>query len=390
MTDGPVSLIECRDYDPKQIDAALSQLLAPLGGMKAFVRPGERILIKPNLLMGMPPERAVSTHPEIIRAVAAEVLRAGGRPVIADSPGGITRPGQLDHVYRISGMAEAARRASLEGEGEVVLDRGGKNGEHFFPEGRIIRTAPVIRAFLDADRVINVCKLKTHVMMHLTGAVKNLFGVVAGRAKVDFHLRFRNYDIFAGALLDISQMVHPVLNIMDAVVGMEGMGPSNGKPRQTGFLLASPDACALDLAAAYLVGMRPEEVPTLRVAHDRGLAPMDPSRLRIVGGSLKDHVVKDYKKPARIFQVEGYDRYLPGFMKGLLRFVQPRPAVYRQNCRKCGDCVRSCPPQAMDMGKQGPDIRYDACIRCYCCQELCKYDAIRIHQPVLARRILRR
>ena len=244
MEGNRVYLAACPDYG--QAEAKLREAVAALGGMERFVRPGERILLKANLLRAAPPESAICTHPAVAAAAAKLVAEAGGTAVITDSPGGaLHKEAVLRGLYEKTGMAQAAAASGA----ELCYDASTRTVS--LPAGRVLKQAEVIAPVAEADGVFDLPKLKTHVLMSMTGAVKNLFGVLPGLSKVGYHATHPSQEQFADVLLDLAEYVRPRLSIMDGVLAMEGDGPgASGTPRHAGVLLVSDSPLALDAAAA--------------------------------------------------------------------------------------------------------------------------------------------
>jgi len=367
----PVSIQALADYHPERVRTALEQLLAPLGGMAVFVRPGQKVLIKPNLLAGKPPEKAVTTHPEIVRQVILLAQGAGGIVSVGDSPG-------------IGSPESVARKCGI----MTVVEETGARFAPFIESVPIsvhegtFHQLEVAREVLDAEVIINLPKLKTHQMMGFTGAVKNMFGAVVGMRKVHLHLRAgADPAFFALMLLELAERFPPALSIMDAVVGMEGNGPGSGDPVQVGALLASPHPLALDTAATTLVGLSGQQLWTQRVARDSGRPGSHLEEVTIIGPPLASLRPKKFR-PAPSLDV-GFG--LPAPIKRTLRnALTARPAI-ASNCVRCGDCVRHCPPHAMTLDERGIRIDDHRCIRCFCCQELCPHGAILTRQGTLLR-----
>jgi len=367
----PVSLQPLADYDPVRVRDALLAVLEPLGGMAAFVRPGQQVLVKPNLLAGKPPDRAVTTHPEIVRQVILLAQAAGGQVSVGDWPG--------------IGHAEAVARKC--GILQVVEETGA--GFAPFVESVPVRVSEgtfhrleVARAVLDAEVIINLPKLKTHQMMGFTGAVKNLFGVVVGMRKVRLHLQAgADPAFFALMLLELAERFPPALSIMDAVVGMEGNGPGSGDPVPIGALLASAHPLALDTTAAALVGLTEKQVWTQRVARETGRPGGRLEEVTIIGPPLASLRPERFRPAPRADVGFG----LPAPLKRALRdLLTARPEI-SATCVRCGDCVRHCPPQVMTLDARGVQIDHRKCIRCFCCQELCPHGAILTRQGALLR-----
>ncbi len=372
----------CHSYDEEEVERGVREAVLALGGIGRFVRPGQRVLIKPNLLLFKPPETAINTHPAVVRAVATLVQEAGARAVIADSPGGGTgfNAAALRRLYRITGMDEVARTtgAGLNLDCEAL--------EVPFPEGGTVRRLDVMRPAAAADTIINLPKLKTHGLLRFTGAVKNLFGLVPGRIKLGYHTKLRDTERFSGMLLDIVLWARPVLTIMDAIVAMEGEGPSAGRPRQLGLLIAGEDATAVDLAALDIIRLDPQTVPTVRVAVHRGLTTGRSADLEVVGLPLAEARVADFDVP-----MTGSPEVLltpPGIRRWLEQQFVARPRA-SDRCTGCGICAQNCPVEAISLrsGHAYMDLR--RCIRCYCCHELCPQHAIELRRSALARLLAR-
>lgn len=380
MAEERVALVRCPSYERAVVRAALRQALAGLGGMAAFVRPGQRVLVKANLLTRRTPEAAVTTHPALVRAVVEEVQQAGGRPVLYDSPGGPFTERSLRAVYEASGLAEVAAATGA----ELNFDLGAVERPHL--PGALFQGVTLSRAVAEAEVIINLPKLKTHGLTRYTGAVKNLFGCIPGLTKAEYHLRLPELTHFSRFLVELAQLVRPALTVMDAVVGMEGEGPSAGRPRHLGFILASPSLFALDQVAVALIGLSADAVPTTRLAREAGLVPpLD--EIAVLGEDLAAVAVHDFAVPppgGTSFRLLGRQVSL-GSLKLAARWLQPRPVFDPERCRRCGVCLKNCPAQALTLGPRRPAVELERCIRCFCCQELCPEQAVAIHRPVLAR-----
>ena len=371
-----VHLIQCPDYDPRGVEAALEESLRALFGAKALIKPGQRVLLKPNLLQGKPPDAAVTTHPAVVAAVARVVKGAGATPIIADSPGGAFNAASLRRVYQITGMVDAAE------ESGALLNYDCSTVRVACPEGRVAQTLDAMRVAVEADAIINLPKLKTHGLTQFTGAIKNLFGTVPGIAKAAYHARFPTVDRFSAMLIDILAYYKPVLTVMDAVVGMEGDGPSGGNPRQIGVLLTGSDGVAVDVVATALVGVAPPSVPPIAAALRR---KMSTGRIEDIelSGVLVDAVrVTGFRRHSSGTQ---HARMLPG---AIPRWITDQLLANPQagdRCTACGVCVDNCAVGAIAIvdGRAHTDL--SRCIHCFCCQELCPEDAVELHQPVLAR-----
>jgi uncharacterized protein (DUF362 family) len=265
----------CAGYAEAEARQALEAVLAPLGGL-SWVYPGMRIAIKANLITALRPEAAATTHPALLGALTELLLEKGASVTIGDSPGGVFNRVYLERVYEVCGLKPLETRGA-------VLNRDFRQKERSFPEGKVLKHFTYTAWLDEADAIINFCKLKVHAMMAMTAATKNLFGTIPGSVKAEYHYRFPEYGDFADMLVDLNECFRPRLNLCDAVVAMEGNGPTQGTPRQIGALLASESPYCLDLAAAYLLGLGKEDVPYLEAAFRRGLMPAEAKELAVDG-----------------------------------------------------------------------------------------------------------
>jgi len=377
-----VSIEKCGSYNDQEVRKAVEACLAPLGGLESVVSGGDRVLVKLNLLSAKSPEAAVTTHPAIVKATVELVQELGAIPVLGDSPGG--------------GSTAASYKALLEKTGiQAVIDKTGCEIVRFDEAKREVAPAKaktfkkltLAKAVTEADVIIGLPKLKTHTLTYYTGAVKLLYGYIPGLFKTEYHLHTANdINLFADLLLDIHETYPPALTLMDAIVGMEGAGPSNGKPRKIGLVLSSKSCTALDYVAVTIAGFDPMSVPTVRLAQERRVGPARLEDVRIYGERVQPLVVEDFEKTLTAL----LSRAPPFLINTLKRFIAAKPVIDVSNCKHCGECFRACPPNAIAFKKaRVPDIDYSTCIRCYCCQELCPEGAITVSVPLL-RRLLKR
>jgi uncharacterized protein (DUF362 family)/NAD-dependent dihydropyrimidine dehydrogenase PreA subunit len=370
-----VTIERCVDYEPATVSAALERLLSPLGGMAAFVRPGERVLLKPNMLSAKPPERAVTTHPALLKAVIRAVQAAGATALVGDSPG----IGSQRRVAERSGMLAVIEETGAEfvpfEETEEVAGSG------------TFKRFQLARPYLEADRVINLPKLKTHEMMTMTCGVKNLFGAVVGTAKAGWHLKAgADRELFARMLLEIYQLRPPDLTIVDAVLAMEGNGPGSGDPREVGLLLAGANPVAVDVIAAEVAGIPKRLLYVERAAQGLGLAGADRATIATAGLPLDAARVPEFRLP----HISDVQFGLPTFLKNRLRhYLTSRPVAIPDKCRLCGICRDTCPPRAITIEAGKLRFDYHRCIRCFCCRELCPDAALDVAEGALLRIIKR-
>lgn len=368
-----VSIAGCASYEADAVDAAVRQSLDHLGGMSRFVRPGMRVLLKPNLLAPRAPSEATTTHPAVVAAVTRLVQEAGGIVTAADSPGGPFVASYLKAVYAKTGMEQVARETGL------VLNHDLADTEVANPSGKLLKRVRIIRSVAEADLVINLPKLKTHGQMVYTGAVKNLFGAIPGTDKMEYHMRMAEYQRFAHALIDIYLAARPRLTLVDAVVGMEGAGPSAGDPRHLGLILAGEDAFALDYVALRIIGTDPMQVPVMKAGTERGLCPANLEGINILGRSVDDVRIKRFNIPATN-ELRAITWSDSRWLKWFSQRIKARPAFNHEICTGCGLCARSCPAQVIAMETGKPCVDLKGCIRCFCCQELCPAKAITIRR----------
>jgi len=366
-----VSIEKVASYDPELVEIGLKNLLAPLGGINAFIRPGERVLLKPNMLSAKPPAAAVTTHPAILKAVIRLVQGAGAVALVGDSPGF----GSLRAVAKRSGMLAAIEECGAElvefSEVREVIS------------GGIFKRFEVAAPYLDADRVINLPKLKTHEMMTLTCGVKNLFGILVGAAKPAWHLQAGfDREIFARVLLELYQIRPPDLTIVDAITAMEGDGPGSGDPRQVGLLLAGANPVAVDLVAGEIAGIPKKLLFVEREAEKLGLPGSVREQIEVVGADPMDFHISPFRLPP----LSDVEFGLPRFIKNRLRkHLTTRPAQIPDRCLLCGVCVKGCPPGVIRIEGRNLKFDYDRCIRCFCCRELCPEAALDVRKGLLLR-----
>ncbi len=368
----PVAIASCKVYDP-EILLTLLRTYAPAIGLTRRAVEGKRVVIKPNLLLAYPPEKAATTHPAVMEAVIRLVQEmAPASLIIAESPGGLYSEKALAHTYQVTGMTAVSETTG------VPLNQDLAYAPFPLPQGVTAKTVDVIRPIQEAEVILNVCKMKTHALATMTGAAKNLFGVIPGINKFEMHARFKNPADFFSMVIDLNQELaaqKTMFHLCDGIIGMEGDGPSGGTPKEAGVLLMSQNPFSLDTAAAAIMGMT-GRVPLLTMAAERGLGPASPDALTIEGVKPDEvgcgaFLLPDAKKGRR------FDRIPP--------FLQPKPYIDPTTCRGCQLCVKSCPQKTIRMVKGKAKIKDGGCIKCYCCQELCTFKAVKIKKSIIYR-----
>lgn len=370
-----VSIAHCEDYDPKRVKAALIAALAPINGLD-FVKPGMKVAVKVNLLTRAKPERAVTVHPAVVAALCSLLIERGARVTVGDSPGGPFNAAYLSAVYAGCGMHDAVRA------GASLNDDFGFS-EVSYKDAVATKELQITDYLLEADAIVDLCKVKTHGLMAFTGACKNLFGAVPGTRKTEYHYRYQSHEAFGNMLVDIVEFLKPCLSVADGIMAMEGNGPSGGTPRFMGAVMASKNPHALDLAAAHLIGLNKDDVPTLRAAHARGLIPESADKLAVYG-ALSEFAISDFKRIPKQ-RVESWGLKNKLFENLATRVLASRPLVYKNACVGCGECKNACPADAIVIEKNLARIDRGKCVRCFCCQEFCPKSAIQVHRPLAAR-----
>ncbi len=377
-----VAIQKCEDYDLQKVETAINNLIDSLGGMEKFIGPGQRVLLKPNLQVGKAASKAVCTQPEVLRVVASLVKQAGAEPFIGDSPAF----GSARSVSRKCGIMQVAEELGI----EVVnfaeaVEVPNPHSEHY-------RTLKLAREVIEADAVISLSRVKTHALLLMTMAVKNLFGCVVGRGKTQWHLRSsHNLDAFAEMLLSVYKLANPVLNIADGIVAMQGNGPNSGDPRPLGLIMAGTDAVAMDRVIGEIVGLKPNYNLTATLGTKLGLGEGSLENIQILGPALSEIKVSDFKLP---HGGPPKDQRLPWPINRILGdSTVTIPEIDEKLCTACGTCVTTCPAEAMQIVERGDnkyvEIDRRACIRCFCCQEVCPEHAITPHTGWLARKFFK-
>jgi uncharacterized protein (DUF362 family)/Pyruvate/2-oxoacid:ferredoxin oxidoreductase delta subunit len=371
-----VSLVRCKTYESGALEGAIHKALDLIGGIKRFVAPGARVLLKPNLLCARSPEKCVTTHPAVVQVVAKMVLDAGGKPFIGDSPGIET----FKRVAAKSGMAKVARELGIE---LIELTNPVLVAP---PPGAAFRKLEIASEALKADVVINLPKLKTHCQMMFTLGVKNIFGTVVAQRKAEWHCTAGiKRNTFASLLLDIYSLVKPAVTILDGVWGMEGHGPSNGSPKKINLIATATDAVALDISVCKLLGGSLSLFPIFQEARSRKIGETDIARIMFKGDDPRTFATDDFQIPALDSLA-----VLPGAFHWFAKNYLVSKPFHKENfCADCGQCEKICPAGALTIKNKKCIFDYNKCIRCYCCQEMCPHDAIHFKKGLLVRLLTR-
>ncbi len=369
--------VEIRKIDAYQPDLIKAAIESFLSSPRSFrLDNAKTVLIKPNLLGAFAPEKAVTTHPVVLEALIKYLLEIGKEVWLGDSPGG---SGNVKQIWQVTGMQELADKYPIK-----LVNLASFGVQEFDINGCKLQISKIV---WQVDAVISVSKYKTHSLMAYTGAIKNLYGLVPGMVKTEYHKLYPDTDGFGHMIASLHKTIkHRITyHIMDGIIGMEGAGPSAGKPRNFGLLFGSSSAPALDYIASSYMGFQLKQVKYLReVLHDEGIIP---SQIEYPVSFTDFHIAKvDFQTAGLRSQMM---RYIPGFVKLIVKRMFVFYPFITESCQACMICVKSCPVQTIKVGFNGvPAIDTDKCIRCLCCHELCPHHAIIIKKSPLAKLFL--
>lgn len=372
-----VSLRSCSNYNYNDVKISIEKLISDLGGLEKYIKKESTIFIKLNLVMKKRPDEVATTHPMILKVISEKLLELNCKIIVGDSPGGPYTKSSLKGVYKTCGIEEVCNELGI----ELNYDTSEIKVEN--PNGKILKYMNVIKPIVEVDHVINICKLKTHAMATFTGGVKNLFGVIPGVSKAEYHFKMPEVKDFTEALVDICDFVSPSLTIMDGVIGMEGEGPTAGIPRKIGVILGSNNPYAIDVVACKVINLDPNKVPTIQRCKERNLLKEDFDDIVVVGEKIEDYIISDFKIPSNksISFLRG--KIHPNIEKYINKKLAGKPIINYKECVTCGECIRVCPPKIISMEDKGPIIDLNNCIRCFCCHELCPKKAVDLKRPFI-------
>ena len=374
-TDSAV-IVPCKSYETETVHAALEQAIAEAGGLD-WVRPGMRIGVKLNLCAGLRPEKAATTHPVMAAELTKMLVSRGAKVVLGDSPGEPFTAMVLGRIYGTTGM-----RLCEEAGGELNRDFSHQTVEN--PDAVTLKSFEYCTWLNGCDAVISFCKLKSHGLMGMTAAVKNIYGVIPGTVKSEYHFRYPDPMAFAEIMVDLNEYVKPRLYLCDAVETMEGNGPTQGTPRHMGALLAGTDPYALDRLCAYLVNVDERELLYLTAAKRRGLLSETPGSFEYASAFR----IEDFARSGATsswFAMDPDDSAVRRLLKkGLAALLRSRPKLY-DGCVGCGHCAELCPAGAIEIKNKRAVIDRKKCVRCFCCQEFCPTGAMKVQRTVVAK-----
>jgi len=367
-----VSVVKCNSYESVVVEQGIRKTIDLLGGISSFIKPNSKVLVKPNLLMSKQPEYGITTHPEIVRAVIRILKEINCKIFVGDGPSVWGQCAEnVDEVYGITGMRKVCQ------DEEVKLVN--------FNKRRMREKFPLTSALDECDYLVNLPKFKTHDLTLITGAIKNLFGLVSGTYKTELHKNYFEPSEFAKILVDIYQQAKPSLTIIDGILAMEGDGPATaGKLRQLNLLLGGSDCLALDTVMAKIMGITDQEVLTTKEASLRGLGENQLSKIKIEGEDIDKLNIRPFILPATSSKVTKLPEPIKKILKSLIRYY---PYSLYLKCTHCGHCVKVCPCHCISFKNKGIVVDYKKCIACFCCQETCPEAAIGVKKSMLAKLI---
>lgn len=365
-----IILSRCEKYDSKIIKEKVLSSINQLGGIEKFIQKGNKVLLKPNMLTNTPPEKAVTTHPEVVRAVAEIALEAGGIVSIGDSPAIL----DIQKCAKSNGILKVCEDLNIPlapFDETVFVD---------VPIKSDYKRLEIARPVWESDVIINLPKVKTHVYMYLTLAIKNCFGIVKGIKKSKWHIEAgKNTEQFSKMLLSCWQAMNPNLTVVDGIIGMEGDGPQGGEPRKLNFLMVGSDCAAIDRIICEILKFDVNKFPVIKLAEAMKLGETNLSDIEILGEQLNSFDIPNFKTPGRY----------PALPQILFKYVRDHvtdiPVINQKKCRACGNCIKICPAGAISL-IESPKRHYlidtKKCIRCFCCHEICPHKAIFIKKPI--------
>ncbi|OGH99226.1 MAG: hypothetical protein A2104_00365 [Candidatus Melainabacteria bacterium GWF2_32_7] len=374
MSKKQVSYTFCPEYELNEVREAIEKIFSSFPDLEDKFRPQTpvNVLLKPNLLAARHPDKAITTHPVVLKAVIDYLKQFNCNITIADSPAGVYNDKALEKLYKACQIDTIARETgcslNFDASDQVIN----------LPEGKVLKKCLMIKPAVEADFIINIAKLKTHTLTRLTCATKNLFGIMPGVLKYRQHIVMPDLKVFSQMLLDINKhFEHKVFHIVDGIIGMEGEGPgSKGEPKFAGALFGGWDSGSVDILACHIMGMPVNTVPTL--ANYKGLEDIN----ILAFDEIRTH---NFKLPP--VRYKSLPDYIPDWVQNILmELMVAKPLIDSKTCKKCNICIEACPAEIIEAGDKGVCISdYKNCIKCYCCQEACPHGAINLSQPLIER-----
>lgn len=367
---------KCNDYNQENVDQAVDFIINNLDNFEEKIKNAKTILIKPNLISDKAPDKAVTTHPQVLISLINRIKPYCKNIIIADTPAGKMNKARMEKLYEITEMNRVAKETGC----PVNWDLSDFIANT--PDSKLSKHYTILNVAEKADLIINVAKLKTHSYTKVTLSTKNLFGLIPGLIKIQYHLTMSKLEFFANMLLDIERYFdNKTIHFIDGITGMEGSGPTNGTPINANCLLAGENALYLDILACYIMGVEPSKNQTIVEAKKRNIInSLNVNDLNIV---KKDNI-ETFKFELPVDTKKVLPSIVPTCITNIINssFV-PKPKVLNKDCTGCKACEEMCPPQIIKIQSNKACItNYNKCIRCYCCQEICPNNAIEISKPI--------
>lgn len=368
---GKTTVFSCDEYNSTVLREKLEAEILKIDDL-SWIRPGITIGIKANLVAAKKPEEAATTHPEAVKALAEIFVKRGAKVLIGDSPGGLFTPRRLETVYQTCGYLP------LETD-DIQLNYDCSYHETTFPDAVVASKFSVTSWIEKCDYLVSFAKMKSHGMMGMSGAVKNMFGVIPGTQKPEYHFLYPDTDQFANMIVDIASYTKPKLSLIDGIVGMEGNGPTAGSVKHCGVMIVSTNVFDADLCMAKIIQCPVEQAPILKASINRGLTSKNITEPDLIA-QIKKYQLNQFERPV---SAGNFWAERKGVWKLLAPLLQRKPKVEKKECIKCGRCAEVCPAKAIRIGSY-PSVDYSACIRCFCCQEFCPVGAMKVHRSKIA------
>ena len=370
-----VFIYECQNYEEKNVEKAIKQIVNSFDVIKD-IKPKTKVVIKANLVSAMDPNKAATTHYILLKYLTKYFLDKDCKVTIGDSPGGVFTKNYLNHVYKVTKMDMTG----------AELNDNFSTTKGVFANAKILKSFEYTSYLDNADMIINFCKLKSHGMMCMSATVKNLFGVIPGTMKPEYHYRFPKRSDFANMLIDLNEYFKPTINIVDAVIGMEGNGPTMGDARHIGLILAGANPYELDYICAKVIGLDINDVETIKQSYGRNL--FSPNNIEL-NAKLEKYILDDFLIKKDLNSIVFFENRKGWFNKIIYRISNKiftnKPYLKKKKCIGCGKCASICPAKAIEMVNKKPKINRDKCIKCYCCQEFCPIGAMVVKSSVIAK-----
>jgi uncharacterized protein (DUF362 family)/Pyruvate/2-oxoacid:ferredoxin oxidoreductase delta subunit len=365
-----VMVLKCSSYDSEELNKNIDIIFNKF--LIGIIKKGNKVLLKTNMLMSSSENKAITTNSKIIEAVILKLKKIGAKPYVGDSPA----IQSARYVSKISGVLDICKKHSVE------LIELNTPKQISIPNGKRIKSITVAKELDNFHHIINMPKLKTHSLAGLTLSIKNLYGVIPGKIKGYYHVKFQKKEDFSDLLLDLHEVIKPTFTIVDGIIGMEGEGPGSGTPRRLNIIVAGNNCHSIDRVISEVVGFKTKEVSTLVSARKRKIKEAELKNINIIGDDINSLKINNFKRPKGLSVAGILLKLTPNFISQIIRkIIIAKPFLIKEKCISCGNCKKICPNHAINFNKY-PIFLYDKCIRCYCCHEVCPKKAIELKRKI--------